>query len=91
LLTPSTEVALMMEAESTFEALKYNNPEYSHLHTRRRENLKSYHYRSLPRVDSNIKIYIMDMLATLFLFFFFSLCGLFHNGGVHSVFRMYSL
>jgi hypothetical protein len=42
-------IALMMEAESTSETLvnfyqtaRCNNPEDSHLHTRRRENLKSY-------------------------------------------------
>jgi hypothetical protein len=45
-------IALMMEAVSTSETLvnfyqttRRNNPEDSHLHTRRRENLKSYRLR----------------------------------------------
>jgi hypothetical protein len=43
-------IALMMEAASTLEtSVNYQttwryNPEDSHLHTRRRENLKSYKY-----------------------------------------------
>jgi Na+/H+ antiporter NhaA len=50
LLTASSLIALMMEAVSTSETLVnlyqttlHYNPEYSHLHTRRRENLKSFH------------------------------------------------
>jgi hypothetical protein len=42
-------IALMMEAASTsetwvnfYQTTRRNNPEDSHLHTRRRENLKSY-------------------------------------------------
>jgi hypothetical protein len=42
-------IALMMEAASTsetsvnfYQTTRRYNPEYSHLHTRRRENLKSY-------------------------------------------------
>jgi hypothetical protein len=45
----SSMIALMMEAASTSETLinfyqttRRNNPEDSHLHTRRPENLKSY-------------------------------------------------
>jgi hypothetical protein len=50
LLSPSTGllIALMMEAASTsetsvnfYQTARRNNPEDSHLHTRRRENLKS--------------------------------------------------
>jgi hypothetical protein len=43
--------ALMMEAASTsetsvnfYQISRRSNPEHSHLHTRRRENLKSYIY-----------------------------------------------
>jgi hypothetical protein len=41
-------IALMMEEESTsetsvnYQTARYNNPEDSHLHTNRRENLKSH-------------------------------------------------
>jgi hypothetical protein len=44
-------IALMMEAESTsktsayfYQTTRRSNPEDSHLHTRRRENLKSHPY-----------------------------------------------
>jgi hypothetical protein len=33
-------IALMMEAASTYDTSRRRNPEDSHLHTRRRENLK---------------------------------------------------
>jgi hypothetical protein len=46
---PSSGIALMMEAASTSETLvnfyqttRRNNPDDSHLHTHRRENLKSH-------------------------------------------------
>jgi hypothetical protein len=53
-------MALMMEAASTSETLinfyqttRRYNPEYSHLHTRRRENLKSY-WRDLVSLLSTL-------------------------------------
>jgi hypothetical protein len=49
-LSASNIIALMMEAASTpetsvsfYQTTRRNNPEDSHLHTRRRENLKSNH------------------------------------------------
>jgi hypothetical protein len=52
LLPPSSGLALMMEAVSTsvtsvyfYQATRRHNLEDSHLHTRRRENLKSYFAR----------------------------------------------
>jgi hypothetical protein len=53
----------MMEAESTCETLvnfyqiaRRNNPEDSHLHARRRENLKSHKSKSLiVRITQNMK------------------------------------
>jgi hypothetical protein len=48
LLPPSVIIALMMEGASTsetsvnlYQSKRRSNPEFSHLHTRRRENLKS--------------------------------------------------
>jgi hypothetical protein len=43
-MCPPSIIALMMEAASTSETLVTFNPEDSHLHTRRRENLKSYKF-----------------------------------------------
>jgi hypothetical protein len=52
LVAASKAIALMMEAASTSETsvnfcqtTRRNNPEVSHLHTRRRENLKSHTFR----------------------------------------------
>jgi hypothetical protein len=52
--------ALMMEAASTLETsvkfyqtIRYYNPEDSHLHTRRLENLKSYLVIKIGRKDVN--------------------------------------
>jgi hypothetical protein len=48
-VAPCRAIALMMEAASTsetsvnfYQTTRRNNSEYSHLHTRRRENLKSH-------------------------------------------------
>jgi hypothetical protein len=53
IITATLLIALMMAAESTsetsvnfYQTTRRNNPENSHLHTRRRENLKSYKLRS---------------------------------------------
>jgi hypothetical protein len=54
-----TGKALMMEAARTSETLvnfyqttRHYNPEYSHLHTHRRENLKSY---TIKEIHTDIK------------------------------------
>jgi hypothetical protein len=51
---PIRAIALMIEAAITsgtsvnfYQTIRRNNPEYSHLHTRRRENLKSHLERTL--------------------------------------------
>jgi hypothetical protein len=50
-------IALMMEAESTsetsvnfYKTTRRNNPEDNHLHTRRRENLKSHNSRKDTKI-----------------------------------------
>jgi hypothetical protein len=55
-------IALMTEAASTSEALvnfyqttRRNNPEDSHLHTRRRENLKFHLVRIGPHINMRAK------------------------------------
>jgi hypothetical protein len=66
LLPPSLGPALMMEAASTsemsvnfYQTTRRYNPEDSHLHNRRRENLKSYkccyHQTTLEALTKEIK------------------------------------
>jgi hypothetical protein len=58
-------IALIMEAASISETsvnfyhtTRRNNPEDSHLHTRRRKNLKSHHYLA----DAQIKFFCFNVI-----------------------------
>jgi hypothetical protein len=64
-------MALMMEAVSTsetsanvYQTTRRNNPEDSHLHTRRRENLKSHFITAVGIFNKYLDIRIINIFCT---------------------------